>query len=624
MYNSSKPLIDNAKKPGVIGKLGKLIGGIVTLLIVITIGLSLFIRFYLTEERLKGLILPPAETALARTVTLGNIDVGLFSGITVKNLAIKEADNSTDFLSMDTFVLHYNLLPLLQKKLVISEVVIDRPTCRVHRDKDGHFNFESLALLADKPTATPKPASTPAADAALPIALTVDRITINKARVMVSDVKKELPEVDATASADIAVAVGTSLADLKFQGEFDFASDIIHGALKPHLSGKGTFDNRSATCTLAVDIDQQQFNIVAGADNLLAKPLPPLKLDISAATLNIDTLMAMTEKLPKPAASDKDRKTPAAKATTAPAGKTGEKTTLAAGLPPGLDLTGSVKVDKALYKKLAVRDFSLAYTLKDGIATIKDLSFKTAGGTLAGKAKVDLTKADPDFSGALNIAALQLQELLGNFVSPQANILSGGMASELTFAGRGFTADLLKKHLNLEATYGMQGAQLAETPISATIARVLQIEALRNLALNNVDGNLRIKNGVLNLHSELAGNGIKAQTDGTVGINDGRLNLPLKLEFSGAMAEQLRNKASFLKYLSSADGVTALNLKLSGTTEAPKAALDQAAVEKQVKEQLKQKITEEIGKKIFKTPQNGDSTDAAAPAKRLLKGLFGN
>lgn len=622
MYDSSRPLILEPKKPGMAGKVCKLIGGLLTLLIVILVGLSLFIRFYLTEERLKGMILPPAETALARTVTMGNIDVGLFSGITIRDLAVKEADNSADFLTMNKFVLHYNLLPLLQKKLIISEVVIDQPSCRVHRDKTGRFNFESLAVLADKPATSTKPASSSAA--ALPIALTVDRVTISKAHLTVSDAQKELPAIDATASSDITVTVGTTLADLQFRGDFNFVADIIHGAIKPHLNGKGTFDNRSATCTLAVDIDQQRFNIVAGADNLLAKPLPPLKLDISAATLNIDTLLAMTEKLPQPAAAKKGRKTPAAHRTTAAAGKQQPKSALAAGLPPGLNLTGSVKVDKALYKKLAVRDFSLAYTLQNGVATISALSFKTAGGTIAGKAKVDLTKADPDFSGALNIAALQLQELLANFVSPQANILSGGMATELTFSGRGFTTDLLKKHLNLEATYGMQGAQLAETPISATIARVLQIEALRNLALNNVDGNLHIKNGVLNLHSELAGNGIKAQTDGTVGINDGRLNLPLKLEFSGAMAEQLRNKASFLKYLSSTDGVTALNLKLTGTTEAPKAALDQAAVEKQVKEQLKQKITEEIGKKIFGTPQNEDSNDAAAPAKRLFKGLFGN
>lgn len=115
MYDSSKPLIDDAKKPSMINKLCRVLGGLLTLLIVITIGLSLFIRFYLTEERLKEIIIPPAETALARSVTLGTIDVGLFSGITIKNLAIKEADNADDFLAMERFVLHYNLLALLQK-----------------------------------------------------------------------------------------------------------------------------------------------------------------------------------------------------------------------------------------------------------------------------------------------------------------------------------------------------------------------------------------------------------------------------------------------------------------------------------------------------------------------------
>ncbi|MDH4320471.1 MAG: AsmA family protein [Desulfobulbaceae bacterium] len=625
MYDHSKPLVDDDSEPTLIGKLAKVVGGILLLVAVVLVGLSLFIRFYLTEERMKALIIPAAETALGRTVTLGAIDVGLFSGITVTDLVVKEADNTTNFLSMGRFVLHYDLLPLLAKKLVISEVTIDRPDCRVTRDINGRFNYESLALLAKKP-------DTPEEKTALPFALVVDRVTLSNAHIIVSDARKELPEIDATASANVGVEIGASLAELKYQGDFDFVSDIVYGEAKPHVTGKGTFDNSKAGCTLTIDIDQQRLTIVAALPNLAVKPLPALVLDVSGDKLNIDRLLAIPDKLPKPAAAASAEKSPASAPPAGKPAKPAEKRPIAASLPPGLDLSGSFKANQAQYSKLTMHNVMLRYGIKDGVASVSDLSFKLAGGTFAGKARVDLTQVIPPYSGNFKITGLQLQELLANLVSPQANILSGSMSADLNYSGAGLAGDVLKKNLNLEATYGMRGAQLAETPISNILATVLRMEVLRTLKLDDIDGNLHLKNGQLGLRSQFAAAGIRVQTDGTVGILDGRLNLPLKLEFSGFMADQLRQKASFLKYLSDKDGVTALNLRLGGTTASPKATLDKAAVEqqikKQVEEKIKEKAMEEIGKRLgappAQSPEQNGKPAAPEPVQQIIKGLFGN
>ena len=610
MYNHSKPLIDESQKPGLAGKLLKLVGVLLTLLIVILVGLAIFIRFYLTEERIKELIIPPAENALGRTVTLDAANVGLFSGIIVEGLAIKEADNQSNFLSVGRFVLRYNLLPLLQKKLVISEITFDQPVCRLSRDKKGRFNFDSLALLSDKPAKPKKPAT--GAATSLPLALTVDRIVINKALITLHDAKEELPEIHTTASADIGISIGTSLSDLTAGGDFDFASNLVYSDIKAQVGGKGTFDNRAATCTITVDVDQQKIKLVANAKDLTAKPLPPLTLDISSDKLNINKLLALTEKLPQPEKEQKATKT-----------KTTKKS-INTGLPPGLDLVGSVRVTEVQYDKLALQNLVLLYALREGVATVNDLSFKVAGGNLAGKAQVDLTTTDPTYKGTLNITALQIQELLAAIASPQANIIAGGMAADLKFFGTGFTVDRLKKYLNLDATYSMQGARLSETPISKTLATVLQLEELRSLALDKVDGNLQLKKGKLYLRSLLNGADIKAETDGNVDINSGKLDLPVKLEFSGAMAEKLRQKASFMKYLSDKEGTTAVNLKLSGTTAAPKAVLDTAAAGKQIQKKLEQKAIDEIGKKLLGTPPAEEDGKSAEPVKQIFKGLFGN
>ena len=142
------------------GKLVKGIGIAFLLLVGLIAGLAVFVNYYLTDEKVKELVIPQAEAALGRDVSIGDISIGLFSGITIKDFLIKETDGSTDFVNTRAFVLSYDLLPLLQKKLVISEIRLDEPTVRVSRDKKGQFNYASLAILSagteKKKSAPPK------------------------------------------------------------------------------------------------------------------------------------------------------------------------------------------------------------------------------------------------------------------------------------------------------------------------------------------------------------------------------------------------------------------------------------------------------------------------------------
>jgi uncharacterized protein involved in outer membrane biogenesis len=56
---------------------------------------------------------------------------------------------NNNFVSTKAFVLSYELLPLLQKKLIISEIRFDEPAVQILRDKNGQFNFSTLAFLSD-------------------------------------------------------------------------------------------------------------------------------------------------------------------------------------------------------------------------------------------------------------------------------------------------------------------------------------------------------------------------------------------------------------------------------------------------------------------------------------------
>ena len=131
------------------GKLGKIFSVLVLLFVIVVAGLAAFVHYYLTDERVKVFIIPQSETALGRKVAIGDIKIGLLSGITIRDFLIKEVDSDQNFVSARACVLSYDLMPLLQKKVVISEIRFDEPTVQILRDKNGQFNFSSLALLSE-------------------------------------------------------------------------------------------------------------------------------------------------------------------------------------------------------------------------------------------------------------------------------------------------------------------------------------------------------------------------------------------------------------------------------------------------------------------------------------------
>ena len=57
---------------------------------------GIVLKVYLSEERLRTLILPPMREALGREVEVASLKIDLFSGIKVGGLVIKEADGKTD------------------------------------------------------------------------------------------------------------------------------------------------------------------------------------------------------------------------------------------------------------------------------------------------------------------------------------------------------------------------------------------------------------------------------------------------------------------------------------------------------------------------------------------------
>ena len=94
---------DNPRRRRIaVNKVWKIVAGLLGLVFLLLVGLAVFIRFYVTDERVKAAVVPQMEKALGREVTLNEVKIGLLKGVTVRGLVVKEEDGKADFATVDT------------------------------------------------------------------------------------------------------------------------------------------------------------------------------------------------------------------------------------------------------------------------------------------------------------------------------------------------------------------------------------------------------------------------------------------------------------------------------------------------------------------------------------------
>ncbi len=725
------------------GKLAKVIGIFILLVLVVIAGLIAFVRYYLTEERVKALVIPQAETALGRKVEIGDIKIGLLSGITIRDFLIKEADKETNFVSTRAFVLSYELLPLLQKKLIISEIRFDEPAVRIIRDKNGKFNFSTLAILSDGPqkkeAEKPKPAAS-----ALPLALTINQIKFNKAKIKIEDQLEKIPTVDATTSAKVNVALGQNLKDLRYKGSFDFDAALAHGGVQTKLKGKGNISQNDMDIILDSDLDGEQAHVEADVKSYMQSPNATLTL--SSKSLNIDKLLAIVAALAKTDV-DKPQKSGPAKeksgdiiADSLPKGMVAKGTVkvdkaiyqglnannvslafdlangalsvdfgaavakgdaqakvngkgnirqnnmaiildtdlegeqvhaeadvksymqspnatititskslnidkllglvaalpkaetekpqksgpakdksvdiIADSLPQGLVAKGTVNVDKAMYKALAANNFSLAFDLAKGVLTVKELSAKAYDGKLDSKMTVDLNQPGPAYDGHIGLQAMQAADLSSSLMQRLAGMLTGSLQSGMNFSGAGTTWQQISKVLTADGSFTLTDGGIKGTPVALSIANLLGLKELNNISYKNIGGTfIIVEGGKLKIKTNMQGEDLDAEAEGVIGL-DGSLDLPLTLHLSPALADKLKSRASFAKYLTDDQGGSTLHLKLAGNLKSPQPTLNMKGVQ--------DKMQKTIQKEIFKQLDGSEKEAGEKQSpKDMIKGIFG-
>ncbi len=254
----------------------------ISIVVLIIVALFLFIKIYVTPERVKGFVVPTAEQALNRKIDIGDIKISIFKGIGLSDFAIKESDGTADFVKCREFVLKFKLLPLLTRQLVIDELRLVSPMVMIKRGKDGKFNFEDSGKKKKPEKA--KKAETPGEtgeEGGLPISLLVNTIAISDARFSLEDRMQELPDLKSTTNVNISIE-SVDGSDISTKGSIDLKLDEL--VLKKPAEKR--LKDIKASLTYAVNVNVETMNIRMDKVDLIFQEIP---MSLTGTVKNLKT-----------------------------------------------------------------------------------------------------------------------------------------------------------------------------------------------------------------------------------------------------------------------------------------------------------------------------------------------
>jgi len=551
-------------------KLLKITMVIVGVLVLLLVGLTLFVKSYLSSDRLKPIILPKAEAATGRKVQIDEINVSLFKGIVAKGLSVKERDGQKDFLKIGRFVLSYRLLPLLKKQLIISKIEIISPSVAIRKEKEGGYNFSDIL---EKRSREPQKPSGPERQA-LPVSVVADRLFIRNASLTFVDEGKALPDVSITLDAEFKGSVEKDGTPRMEFGHISFKE--IKAKLKDRevkISGKIDMDAKTVRANLQTLIGKDNIELNATVKDY--RSAPDIVANLHAKTLDLQQLMGLSGEKETQEEKPQKKETQEGK----PQKKEKRVEPSEGGMMQKLKASGQIAVDKATYQDYTIKDLRIQYKLAKGVLTVEPLGLQ--------------------FSGE------------GSFTAEGA--LNGNLQCVMD------EASTIQKTLKGAAVAKLGKGAIKESQIFDAIALLTGIPSLKNPGFDEGLFNFDVKDEKVFLDGWIRSPLFKVSPKGMVDF-DKRLDIPTELKLSPSLMGSMKGKLASIRLLDDEQGWKVIPLRIKGTTDKPSINLDEEALGKQ----LGRGLTKEIEKRLFeRTPKESGKPSKKTKSKDVLKELLG-
>jgi AsmA protein len=624
--------------------------------------MMVLVKTMVTPEKVREILVPLAEKSLHRKVTLGKIKIGLFSGISIEDLHIRQKVEGDDAIIIKAIDLRYRFLPLFRGMVAIDQIKVVQPRITVIKYPDGTLNFSDLldrkVITEEKSLSGISTAGNSTASGST-INLLINEVAISGGEVLFVDGSKDgkaparymlnqlsfqarlmtfdtsFPiELSATLNGNgIALSAQLTgqimLAGKTSEGESQLKNARVHlkdiqtdiAGMKAGLSGDIEYDGRRLQAEkLNLNLGDQQALLTFMVTNLSGNPITG-DFRLSADIIDINKLIPETTpeavkpgKTGTPESGGKTDKQPMVQPQQIVEDEVGPFN-----LP--LEMQGEITVNKVIYRQLALEQLDAGLQMKNNLLHITRLHGRVAGGELTAVTDVDLGVKGLNYQGQLDMTQVQPASLINGLFPNAQKSITGSMQSKNTFSGYGTHPDNMLKNLLVKGQAQVQKGQVTGSLLLKQVAGLLANPELEVLTFEILQSQYELRDRVVHLTGNLDSSKIRLQSVGTVSL-DGPLDLNLNAHLAPGIFASSSGGGILQQVITNEDGWGMLPLKVDGTISNPRCSIDNKALQKQAVGKALKEVQRLLQKKV--APEGGD----AAPAKQLLdktfNKLFGN
>ena len=204
-------------------KVLKVLVGILLVIFLVIAGTIFLAQRYLTEERVKALVIPPLEEATGLKVQIEGVKRSGLFGVKVTGVSFLDPREGQKVLSADELRLSLSFWPLIRGELNVTELVFVRPRVVLVREKDGRLNLERYFLKEEKAKGPAEAKGPPK------LALVFQNLRVEGAQILFRDELKKLPPAEALLS--LAAKLSLSQGQLSVDGQGSLDAQVAGGPL---------------------------------------------------------------------------------------------------------------------------------------------------------------------------------------------------------------------------------------------------------------------------------------------------------------------------------------------------------------------------------------------------------
>ncbi|MDI6794022.1 MAG: AsmA family protein [bacterium] len=347
---------------------------------------------------------------------------------------------------------------------------------------------------------------------------------------------------------------------LRGEGEFEIEPAKEHLVLK-----ELTLSDPGNSLALSGRIDNWGKQVQADLD-----------FDLASKELNVDEILAAL-----PAEKKVEGETVAAK----PLGQALK----------GIRLKGEAKIERGVFKGVEFTKLKTDLEVVDGVVAVKDFKMNTWGGEVASKGEVNLKTVQPKYSLQTHIKGVETNSFLTD-LTPMKDMIFGQLNFDLKTDGAGLGFKDVMKTISLEGDFEVIKGKLSRIKVVDNLFSFLGLSPLKELASDNLQSKIRIKQGKVELDStSFKGKDVNFITRGSIGL-DGSLDLDLTTEWADKFASKIKNPA-ISSLLKNEEDRVVLAFKVGGSYDSPEFKLSAAPLQEKLKQRMeeeKEKVKKQI------------------------------